>query len=79
VDYVVNILPGLGREFYHLRHLSVLIVLIRHDSMSSFVFHDSMSSFVFCCLYHSLVVLQHSPGSAVEPAMDWSFHTDPMH
>jgi hypothetical protein len=62
--------PGLGREFCHLCHLSVLIVFIRHDSMSSFV---------FCCLHHSFVVLQHSPSSAVEPAMDCAFHTDRLH
>ena len=47
--------PGLGREFCHLCHLSVLIVFISHDSMSS--------------LHHSFVVLQHSPCSAVEPAI----------
>ena len=47
--------PGLGREFCHLCHLSVLIVFISHDSMTS--------------LHHSFVVLQHSPCSAVEPAI----------
>jgi hypothetical protein len=35
-----------------------------------FISHDSVYSFMFCCLHHSFVVLQHSPGSAVEPAME---------